>query len=104
MNFTGFLFVLIGHFLSGRGTLAIFNIKLKPLITFLVSMILGVALPHENLSWFATKVTDASLSPAAVVPPKKGKPMDYKKFVETVHGFTKDWGTWGQSYVKGFML
>ncbi|MBS1687262.1 MAG: hypothetical protein JSS96_00955 [Bacteroidetes bacterium] len=44
MNFTGLLFVLIGHFLSGRGTLAIFNIKLKPLITFLVSMILGVAL------------------------------------------------------------
>jgi len=72
--------------------------------TGLPGMILGVALPHENLSWFATKVTDASLPPAAVVPPKKGKPMDYKKFVETVHGFTKDWGTWGQSYVKGFML
>jgi len=44
MNFIGFLFVLIGHFLSGRGTLAIFNIKLKPLVSFLVSMILGVAL------------------------------------------------------------
>ncbi|MGZ4000948.1 MAG: GLPGLI family protein, partial [Mucilaginibacter sp.] len=72
--------------------------------TGLPGMILGVALPHENLSWFATKVTDTSVPPNTVVPPKKGKPMDHKKFVQTVHGFTKDWGTWGQSYVKGFML
>lgn len=70
----------------------------------LPGMILGLALPHENLSWFATKVTDTSLPPNTVAPPKKGKPMDYKKFVETIHGFTKDWGTWGQSYIKGFML
>jgi GLPGLI family protein len=70
----------------------------------LPGMILGVALPHENLSWFATKVTDSSLPPNTVVPPKKGKPVDNKKFIETLHGFTKDWGTWGQSYIKGFTL
>lgn len=44
MNLVGFLFVLIGHYLSGRGILSIFKVKLKPLISILVCMILGVAL------------------------------------------------------------
>ncbi|MGN6566419.1 MAG: hypothetical protein ACTHJ0_00630 [Flavipsychrobacter sp.] len=44
MNFVGFLFVLIGHYLSGRGILSIFKIKLKPLISIMVCMILGVAM------------------------------------------------------------
>ncbi len=37
----------------------------------LPGMILGVALPHENITWFATKVTEASIPQDAIVPPKK---------------------------------
>jgi GLPGLI family protein len=40
----------------------------------LPGMILGVALPHENMTWFATKVNDMSETPATIAPPKKGKP------------------------------
>ena len=70
----------------------------------LPGMILEVALPHENLVWVATKVTDSSLPPNTVVPPKKGKLVDYKSFWETIHKATKDWGEWGRSYLKGFAL
>ena len=70
----------------------------------LPGMILGVALPHENITWFATKVTDASLPPNTVVPPKKGKPADNASYHATLHKATKDWGQWGQTYIKGFLL
>jgi GLPGLI family protein len=70
----------------------------------LPGMILGVALPHDNLTWFATKVTDTTLPPNAVTPPKKGKPADIKSFKATLHEATKDWGQWGQDYLKGFIL
>ncbi|MBV8390151.1 MAG: GLPGLI family protein, partial [Mucilaginibacter sp.] len=56
----------------------------------LPGMILGVALPHENLSWFATKVTDMSLAPNTVAPPKKGKPLDGKGFKDKVQAAFKD--------------
>ncbi|MBS1532295.1 MAG: GLPGLI family protein [Bacteroidetes bacterium] len=70
----------------------------------LPGMILEVALPHENLTWVATRVTDTSLPPDTVVPPKKGKQVDYKGFWETIHKATKDWGEWGKNYLKGFAL
>lgn len=70
----------------------------------LPGMILGVALPHENLTWFAKKVTDTSLPANAVVPPKKGKTVDYKTFWDTIHKATKDWGEWSRDYLKGFAL
>lgn len=70
----------------------------------LPGMILGVALPHENMTWFATKVTDTSLPPNAVVPPKKGKQVDNKGFIGTLKGAFKDWGSYADSYFKGFTL
>jgi GLPGLI family protein len=70
----------------------------------LPGMILGIALPHENITWFATKVTDTSLPPNTIVSPKKGKPADNASYRETLHKATKDWGQWGQSYIKGFLL
>jgi len=70
----------------------------------LPGMILGVALPHENMTWFATKVTDTSLPPNTVVPPKKGKPSTNASYHDTLHKDTKDWGQWGQTYIRGFLL
>jgi len=70
----------------------------------LPGMILGVALPHENITWFATKVTDANLPPNAVAPPKKGKSANIASYREVLHKATKDWGQWGQTYIKGFLL
>lgn len=70
----------------------------------LPGMILGVALPHENLTWFATKVTDMTLAPNAVTPPKKGKPVDNKGFKAALQTAFKDWGTEAPFYSKAFSL
>jgi GLPGLI family protein len=70
----------------------------------LPGMILGVALPHENITWFATKVTEATLPPNTIVPPKKGKTLDEKAFREMLLNASKDWGKVGKSYIKIFLL
>lgn len=70
----------------------------------LPGMILGVALPHENIAWFATKVSDMTLAPNAVVPPKKGKPMDGKAFRDKMQATFKDWGAEAPFYSKIFSL
>jgi GLPGLI family protein len=70
----------------------------------LPGMILGVALPHENISWFATKVTDMTLAPNALVPPKKGKPFDGKGFKDKMQATFKDWGSEAPFYSKAFAL
>jgi GLPGLI family protein len=69
----------------------------------LPGMILGVALPHENISWFATKVNTVT-SPPALSPPKKGKPMDSKGFKATLKAAFKDWGSDAPFYAKAFSL
>jgi GLPGLI family protein len=72
--------------------------------TGLPGMILGVALPHENITWFATKVTDAPLEPKALTPPSKGKPVNNKQFMATLQSALKDWGDYAKSYLKAFSL
>jgi GLPGLI family protein len=72
--------------------------------TGLPGMILGVALPHENITWFATKVTENQVEPKALAPPKKGKPVNYKQLVETLHKAMGDWGTYADASLKAFSL
>jgi GLPGLI family protein len=56
----------------------------------LPGMILEVALPHENVIWRATKVTETD--PAPIVPPKKGKPLNSKQLFETLQSVFKGRG------------
>ncbi len=70
----------------------------------LPGMILGVALPHENITWFATKVTEGSIPQDAIVPPKKGKPSNEKDLSKTLQDAVGSWGRYGTMYLKGFML
>lgn len=70
----------------------------------LPGMILGVALPHENIAWFATKVTDITLTANAVAPPKKGKLMEAKAFQDKMKSTFKDWGSEAPFYAKVFGL
>jgi len=72
--------------------------------TGLPGMILGIALPHENITWFATKVTESVVDSKVLTPPKKGKPVDNKGLRKTLDGVMKDWGTWGQTYLKAFSI
>ncbi|RZK67532.1 MAG: GLPGLI family protein, partial [Pedobacter sp.] len=47
-------------------------------VTGLPGMILGLALPHENITWFATKVTETTVPEKDLTAPVKGKPTDNK--------------------------
>lgn len=42
----------------------------------LPGMILGVALPYENVTWFANKVTEKPVSANNIAAPAKGKPVN----------------------------
>ncbi len=70
----------------------------------LPGMILGVALPHENVTWFATKVTESEVPENTLVPAKKGKVTDDKGLWKTLNDASESWGRVGKLYVKGFML
>lgn len=70
----------------------------------LPGMILGIALPHENVTWFATKVTDTTVPASAIVPPAKGKPVDRKQFQAALNSGLKDWGQAASIYLKVFSL
>lgn len=70
----------------------------------LPGMILGVVLPHENITWFATKVTDFGGMVKPFSPPAKGKPIDGKGFKAKIDAAMKDWGGEGRENVKAFTL
>ncbi len=72
----------------------------------LPGMILQVALPHENISWIATKVTDTTLPANTVVPPKKGKATNNKDFRVLLDKLFKDrgMGSYTQFYYKAFLI
>jgi GLPGLI family protein len=58
--------------------------------TGLPGMILELALPHENVIWRATRVTDGGIVPADISPPKKGKPVTNKELFETLRSTWKN--------------
>jgi len=72
----------------------------------LPGMILQVALPHENISWLATKITDASVPTTTLIAPKKGKPTTNKDFRGTLEKLLKGQGDENilQLYYKAYLL
>ncbi|MET4082480.1 GLPGLI family protein [Pedobacter sp. UYP30] len=72
--------------------------------TGLPGMILGVALPHENVTWFATKVSEVAVPEKELMPPSKGKPVDNKGLTDILKGAMKNWGDYAQHYLQAFSL
>jgi GLPGLI family protein len=70
----------------------------------LPGMILGVALPHEHVSWFATKVETVTVTAAQVAAPVRGKKVNNSGMLQAVQGSLKDWGKQGRLYVQDLML
>lgn len=56
----------------------------------LPGMILELALPHENISWRATKVTDAPVAATVVVAPRGGRATDHKGLVDILSDAVKN--------------
>ncbi|WP_443937046.1 GLPGLI family protein [Pedobacter sp. MW01-1-1] len=72
--------------------------------TGLPGMILGVAMPHENLTWFATKVTEVAVSDKELLPPTKGKQVTQNQLKDILLEAMKDWGKYGKSQLKGYLF
>ncbi|MES2275540.1 MAG: GLPGLI family protein [Bacteroidota bacterium] len=72
--------------------------------TGLPGMILGVALPHDSMTWFATKVTDMTIPENKVVPPVKGKPVNNKQLRAKLDEAMSNWGGEGRTYLKVLLL
>ncbi len=70
----------------------------------LPGMILCVVLPHEHVTWIATKVTEAPITDAAIVPPKGGKPMNNKQLADFLSANFRNRGTLGMYQLKMFSL
>ncbi|MCZ4223897.1 GLPGLI family protein [Pedobacter rhodius] len=72
--------------------------------TGLPGMILGLALPHDNITWFATKITEVTVPEKELLPPAKGKPIDNAGLKKVLIAVFKDDGDYAQPYLKAFML
>lgn len=70
----------------------------------LPGMILGVALPHENITWFAKSVKDRPVTDQELKAPAKGKPVDNKGLMAKINAALKDWGEYAQIALKAFTL
>jgi GLPGLI family protein len=68
----------------------------------LPGMILGVALPHDNVTWFAKKVNDKTVPPLKA--PTKGKAISNKELKTTIESALKNWGKQMPLMLKGFLL
>ncbi|NIG54813.1 GLPGLI family protein [Chitinophaga sp. Cy-1792] len=70
----------------------------------LPGMILGVALPYDHVSWFATKVLVDNPPPAVMQPPKKGKVVNRQQMHELMTKAVGQWGTRGKRFIKSAEL
>lgn len=72
--------------------------------TGLPGMILGVALPHQHLTWFATKVQAVRVDENEIVVPVKGKKVNDLALKKTLEESLKDWGKNGKRFIQFMML
>jgi len=70
----------------------------------LPGMILGLALPHEHITWFATKVYTENVTDTQLIPPTKGKKTTSSALLITLQDLMKDWGKWGKRYQRLIMI
>lgn len=66
----------------------------------LPGMILGLALPHEHVTWFATKVYAEQVPENTLNAPTKGKKVDNKGLADALQKALNDWGNEGRTYMK----
>jgi len=72
--------------------------------TGLPGMILGLVIPHEHISWFATRIYHEPVSETIIIPPVNGKKATnitlFKDLKETIN----TWGKAGPQVLKRIML
>lgn len=69
----------------------------------LPGMILGLALPYEHVSWFATSVLDQPVTEDKLKAPVKGKGVNNLQLIEILNKAFKSWGS-AEDTLKGFLM
>lgn len=70
----------------------------------LPGMILGVALPHQHITWFATSVQSVPVGEPEMKIPVKGKKSTAKGLLDTLNDRMKDWGKQAKRYMLLTMI
>lgn len=70
----------------------------------LPGMILGLAMPHDHVTWFATSVTDLPVADDKLKIPTKGKAVNNKQLYDILKGALKNWGKSAYQTFKWTML
>jgi GLPGLI family protein len=70
----------------------------------LPGMILGLAIPHEHVTWFATKVYAEEINDGQLKAPAKGKLYSNKTLQEILSSTLKRWGSYGNRLIVTSML
>lgn len=70
----------------------------------LPGMILGLAIPHEHVSWFATKLYAVTVKETDFKIPVKGTKTTNAAMLENLRSNLKSWGKYGERYIKATML
>ncbi len=66
--------------------------------TGLPGMILGLAVPRLNTTWFATRLEVTALKETDIIAPKKGKKSSIADLSKQLNAATKDWGNSSQRF------
>ena len=72
--------------------------------TGLPGMILGISLPHQHVTWFATKVSAQPVTATQLKIPVKGKKVTNATLKESLKERMKDWGKYMQRNLEAVML
>jgi len=73
--------------------------------TGLPGMILGIALPHEHITWFATKIYTENIIDANLVPPAKGKKVTNTELLKTLKDQMPTWDKkWANRNIRTVMI
>ncbi len=70
----------------------------------LPGMILGLAIPHEHVTWFATKLYATPVKETDLKIPTKGTKTTNAAMKDNIKSSLKDWGKWADRYVKAALL
>ena len=70
----------------------------------LPGMILGIAIPRINTTWFATKLELVEVKPEDIAAPKKGKKVNNKELLIQLKDVMKNWGKYGQRNIWNIMI
>jgi GLPGLI family protein len=70
----------------------------------LPGMILQLVLPHENVSWIATKMEDINLKASSILPPKGGTLVNIKELLDKLRNVYRENKKNGSTDLKAFLL